>query len=350
MQLVLMLLGEFWDTLCDMAPYLLFGFLVAGALSVFLSASFVERHLGGHGIWPIFKASLLGVPLPLCSCGVIPVATSLRKHGSSKGATTAFLLSTPQTGVDSIVATFGLLGPVFAIFRPIAAFAVGLIGGSIVAATDNSKEANAETEHCTDDCCAHAEKQSKLRRALRHAFIVLPRDIARPLLVGLVIAAAIGAFVPPNFFSENLGEGLVPMLVMMAMGIPLYVCATASIPIAAMMMMKGVTPGAALVFLMTGPATNAATIATLWKIFGQRTTLIYLAVVAFTALGSGVLLDQFFNITDLPMGTIKSWMLPHWFKVICAVVLVIIAAPAMLAKRHAKRPDDVRETESAPND
>jgi hypothetical protein len=231
------------------------------------------------------------------------------------------------------MATFGLLGPVFAIFRPIAAFAVGLIGGLIVAATDNSKEADAHADHCTDECCAPVEKRSKLRLALRHAFIVLPRDIAGPLLVGLIIAAAIGAFVPENFFSENLGKGIVAMLVMMAVGIPLYVCATASIPIAAMMMMKGVTPGAALVFLMTGPATNAATIATLWKIFGKRTTLIYLAVVAFTALGSGLLLDYFFNITDLPMGTIKSWMLPHWAKVVSAVALLVVLAVATLSGR-----------------
>jgi uncharacterized membrane protein YraQ (UPF0718 family) len=328
-----------------MAPYLLFGFFIAGILSIFLSAAFVEKHLGGHGIWPVIKASLLGVPLPLCSCGVIPVATSLSKHGSSKGATTAFLLSTPQTGVDSILATYGLLGPVFAIFRPIAAFAVGLIGGSIVSVVDPSSGENAGPEKCEDECCAHKQKRSRLIAALRHGFVVLPRDIAKPLLVGLVIAGAIATLVPENFFSENLGVGLVPMLVMMAVGIPLYVCATASIPIAAMMIMKGVTPGAALVFLMTGPATNAATIATLWKMFGRRTTLVYLAVVALTALGSGILLDYFFTVTDLPAGMHHAHMLPEPVKVIAAVLLIILTVAAALTRKHKDNPAEKKDHE-----
>lgn len=334
MELALTILAEFWNTLCEMAPYLLFGFFVAGMLSIFISPEFVEKHLGGRGIWPVFKASLFGVPLPLCSCGVIPVATSLRRHGSSKGATTAFLLSTPQTGVDSIMATFGLLGPVFAIFRPLAAFVVGMLGGSLVAATEPSNGADTNAEPCSDECCAHTGKSSRLRKALRHGFTVLPRDIAKPLLVGLIIAGAISAFVPENFFAENLGKGFVAMLVMMAVGIPVYVCATASIPVAAMMMMKGVTPGAALVFLMTGPATNAATIAMLWKMLGKRITLIYLAVVAFTALGSGLLLDYFFNVTDLPAGKIESWMLPQWFKSLSAIALLVILAVATISLRR----------------
>ena len=334
MTLVMEICMSFWYTLSDMAPYLLFGFLVAGALSILISADLVEKHLGGRGIWPVFKASLFGVPLPLCSCGVIPVAASLRRHGSSKGATTAFLLSTPQTGVDSIMATFSLLGPVFAIFRPFAAFAAGMIGGSIVAAADDSNGEHEEVEECRDACCCHAEKQSKAAQVLHYGFVTLPKDIAKPLMLGLVIAGVISVAVPADFFAETLGTGFLAMLVMMLLGIPVYVCATASIPVAAAMMMKGVTPGAALVFLMTGPATNAATIATLWKVLGRKTTLIYLAVVAGTALGSGLILDLLFDVTGMDPGHAGHWMLPGWAKTITALVLIGVLAFAMFPPKE----------------
>ena len=323
----------FWGTLCDMAPYLLFGFLVAGALSILISPELVEKHLGGRGIWPVFKASLFGVPLPLCSCGVIPVSASLRRHGSSKGATTAFLLSTPQTGVDSIMATFSLLGPVFAVFRPLAAFAAGMIGGSIVAAADDPAAGEIDVEECKEACCHHAAARSKTVQILHYGFVTLPRDIARPLLIGLVIAGVIAVAVPADFFAETLGTGFLAMLVMMLLGIPVYVCATASIPVAAAMMLKGITPGAALVFLMTGPATNAATIATLWKILGRRTTLIYIAIVAGTALGSGLLLDLLFDVTGISPGHTGHWMLPGWARTLSALVLIAVLIAALLPRK-----------------
>jgi len=333
----------FWNTLCEMAPYLLFGFLVAGTLSVFVSPELVERHLGGRGIWPILKASFLGVPLPLCSCGVIPVAASLRRHGSSKGATTAFLLSTPQTGVDSIMATLALLGPVFAIFRPVAAFFTGILGGLAIEAVGDSDNADFDLELCTEECCCDSHSsRSKLSRLLRYGFITLPRDIAKPLLVGLVIAGFISALVPSDFFANALGTGILAMIVMMLLGIPIYVCATASIPVAAALMMKGATPGAALVFLMTGPATNAAAIATLWKVLGKRSALAYLATVALAALGSGLLLDYLFNIADVNAGYIESWMPPQWFKTTCALVLLTILCAAIRA-RPAKRQEDEKK-------
>ena len=321
---------EFWYTLCEMAPYLLFGFLIAGLLSVLVSPELVERHLGGRGIWPIFKASLFGVPLPLCSCGVIPVAASLRRHGASKGATTAFLLSTPQTGVDSIMVTFSLLGPVFAVFRPLAAFITGLVGGSIVEAIGTSGKGEAKSEPCSDECCCPVGGQSRLVRALRYGFMVLPSEIGRPLLIGLLVAGGISAFVPSSFFAETIGTGILAMLVMMILGIPVYVCATASIPIAAAMMVKGISPGAALVFLMTGPATNAAAIATLWKVLGKQTALIYLGVVAVSALGSGLLLDYVFRIGNIAPGHVQVWMLPQGVKTLSAIALMVIIGAAVL--------------------
>jgi uncharacterized membrane protein YraQ (UPF0718 family) len=330
---------ELWQTLCEMAPYLLFGFLVAGFLSVLVTPETVERHLGGKGFWPVFKASLLGVPLPLCSCGVIPVAASLRKHGSSKGATAAFLISTPQTGVDSIAVTYGMLGPVFAVFRPVAAFISGIIGGWIIEAVDGKHATDDAREPCTDECCSPGRKRNIILRMLYHGFIVLPRDIARPLVIGLLIAGIIGVIVPAGFFTDKLGSNFAQMLVMMAFGIPLYVCATASVPIAAAMILKGISPGAALVFLMTGPATNAATIATIWKTMGRRAAAIYLAAVAGTALVSGILLDSLFAFPVLHIEHAAHNMLPAWVQTACAIALIVMFAAAAIRFRptHAAK-------------
>lgn len=337
MEIATNILLGLWNTLREMAPSLMFGFLMAGVISVFLSPAVVERHLGGSGFKPIVKASLFGVPLPLCSCSVIPVATSLRRHGASRGATTSFLLSTPQTGVDSIVVTYSLLGPVFAVFRPLAAFIVGLIGGTAVRFWGNGNGKNTGTEA---DCgCSGDNKTggSVLARIFRHGFITLPRDIGKSLLVGLLIAGSIGTLLPPGFFSEYIGTGFPAMLVMMLLGLPVYVCATASVPIAAVMIAKGVTPGAALVFLMSGPATNAATIGAVWKIMGRRETLIYLATVAITALASGLLLDFLFEITALPSIDAPHRMTPSWLKTGSAIALIAITLYASYGYRLKQR-------------
>ncbi len=282
--------GAFWGTLTQMSPYLLLGFLVAGLLSVFLSPRLIERHLGGGGLWPLVKASLFGVPLPLCSCGVIPVTMSLRKHGAGKGAAIAFLLSTPQTGVDSIFVTYSLLGPVFAIIRPVAALITGLVGGALVSVVDG-RAARGDVK-CEDECCSTAEgRPPAMARMMKHAFVTLPRDIGLSMLVGLVIAAVISAVVPDDYFASVLGGGILAMIVMVLAGVPVYVCATASVPVAAALIAKGVSPGVALVFLMTGPATNAASLTTIWANLGARTAITYLATVGGAALGSGVLVD-----------------------------------------------------------
>jgi hypothetical protein len=328
------ILADFWGTMAEMSPYLLFGFFVAGLLSVFLPTSFIQKHLGGPGPGPVLKASLLGIPLPLCSCGVIPVAMSLRKHGASKGATVSFLLSTPQTGVDSFLVTFSLLGPVFAIFRPIIAFVTGLVGGTATELLAAAPERHLQSRHagtpssqtqCTDPCCA-LKGPHKLLAALKYGFVTLPRDIAAAMLVGLVVAAAISALVPKDFFAEKLGTGIGAMLVMMAVGIPVYVCATASVPVAAALIAKGLTPGAAMVFLMTGPATNAAAFATVWKVLGRRTAIIYVLTVAACALGAGVLLDFIGVGLRLPVVSHCGWMLPEYVKHISAGVLLGVLA------------------------
>jgi len=319
---------EFWSVLGEMAPYLLFGFLAAGFLSVVFSAEAVERHLGGHGIWPSVKAAAFGVPLPLCSCGVLPVAASLRKHGAGRGATTAFLLSTPTTGVDSILVTFSLLGPVFAIFRPVAALFEGILGGLLVEFFDSGNGvAEPKPATCTDECCSvEGKKGNFFYRVFRYGFITLPRDIGKSLLIGLVVAGIITAFIPNDFFAGVLGTGISGMIVMMLLGIPVYVCATASVPVAVALIAKGVSPGAALVFLMTGPATNAAALAIIWHIMGRRTTFIYLATVAVSAIASGLILDYIFNLGNFTPSPGMPWMMPGFARTTFALILLAVLA------------------------
>jgi hypothetical protein len=327
-----LIITDFWSTIAEMSPYLLFGFFVAGLLSVLVSQQLVEKHLGGRGLLPLLKASIFGVPLPLCSCGVIPVSMSLHKHGASKGSTIAFLLSTPQTGVDSIFVTLSLLGPVFAVFRPVAALITGIVGGTFVDLFEKDGEIQkSPAEKCTDECCS-TEKTSRVVKGLKYGFVTLPRDIGKAMLLGLIIAAFISALVPDGYFAEKLGTGIFAMVVMMFLGIPVYVCATASVPVAAALIMKGLTPGAALVFLMTGPATNAASFITIWKTLGRTTAIIYLATVAGCALLGGILLDLLATSVDIDITAHPHWMLPAIVKYISAVVLLAVLGYALFSK------------------
>ena len=296
-----------WSVFVAMAPFLILGFLVAGFLSVVISPEWVERHLGGKGLGQVFKASLFGVPLPLCSCGVIPVAASLRRHGASKGATTAFLLSTPQTGVDSIAVTYGLLGPFMAVVRPVAALVTGVFGGGLVQTLDREDDqvpipsaAAAGAECSSGDCSETTGHRSKIVEALHYGLVVLPRDIGKALIYGVVISGLIAAVVEPKALESSLGGGLWPMLAAMAIGIPLYVCATASTPIALGLIHAGLSPGAALVFLISGPATNTAALTTLWKVLGRRSAIIYLVTVAVASLATGLLVDGLIGAGGLP--------------------------------------------------
>jgi len=281
---------ETWLITARMAPYLLLGFLVAGGLSVFISPVWLERHLGGRGMGPVFRAALFGIPLPLCSCGVIPVGASLRQHGASRAATTSFLLSTPQTGVDSILVTWTMLGPFFAVFRPFAALFTGLLGGAAVQlfVPDEHRLSGASDGKAPAQPVGLA---GRLAAALRYGLTTLPADIGRALLIGLVIAGILGAVIPADFLDGYLGRGALSILLMMIVGIPIYVCATASVPVAASFIFLGASPGAALAFLIAGPATNAATLTTIARILGRRAAVIFLLTVAVSAFGGGLLLD-----------------------------------------------------------
>jgi hypothetical protein len=282
---------------------------------------------------------------------VIPVTVSLRKHGASKGASISFLLSTPQTGVDSFFVTYSLLGPVFAILRPLIAFITGIIGGAAVGAIaeksieqkQDAQDDSAENK-CEDECCKKT-KDSKFVRAFKYGFLTIPRDIGKPMLLGLIIAALISAFVPGDFVVEGVETvgTFGTMLIMMAIGIPVYVCATASVPLAAVMIMKGICPGAVLVFLMTGPATNAAAFATIWKVMGTRTALVYITTVIFCALGFGLLLEAAFPNLSVSIQEHFHEMGPTLAGHISAIVLLIVLLYGIYAKIRSSA-DQQKET------
>jgi len=329
---------RFWSTICEMAPFLIFGFIIAGALSVFVSADWIQRNLGRGRIAPVVKAAAFGVPLPLCSCSVIPVAASLRRHGASRGATTAFLISTPQTGADSIFATFSLLGWVFAVFRPIFALISGILGGTLVAVTGNADRqggGEGEPTECTGACCT-ARGGRKIVAALQYGLIVLPRDIGKALTIGLIAGALITVYVGGNdYFSRSVPPGPPQILLMMLVGMPLYICATASIPIAAGLILAGVSPGAAFALLITGPATNAAAIAAIWKVLGPRTCLIYLGTMMVSAFVGGMLLDRLVSIDQ-----VRNMMMHHdslpWWKHAAGVALMGLLGAAAFRRTGRK--------------
>lgn len=301
-------LAAFWQTAQQMALWLLWGFLFAGVLSLFFTPERVEGLLGRRAGWrAVLWAVLLGVPLPLCSCGVLPVAAGLRKSGASKGATAGFLLATPQTGLDSIFATYALLGGLFAVTRPLVALLSGLTGGWLIEWLDAEATQVATTKNTKSTKGGDAEATQAAQgvtlegrvvggaagvlRVVNYAFCLLG-NVARPLALGLTISAAILAFVPPDgLVGEWLAKDWIAFPVMLLVGLPLYVCSTASIPMALALMAKGLSPGAALIFLIAGPALNGASLTTLWALLGRRSAVLFLAVVALFAVGSGLALN-----------------------------------------------------------
>jgi len=328
------ILTEAWNVTAVMAPYLLLGFFVAGVLGAFVPVSFIENHLGKRGLWQIVKASLLGVPIPLCSCSVIPVTASLRRHGATKGAAISFLTSTPQTGVDSIAATWGLLGPLFAVFRTAVAFITGVICGAAVEAfTPPSEDSGSE---CADEHCPSCHPKSgmnKWKQVFTYGFGTLPRDIGRALLIGIIISGLLGALVPEDFFTRYLSSEWLSMLAVMALGIPLYVCSTGSIPIALAMIGMGLSPGAALVFLITGPATNAATIATVFQTMGRRAVLIYLATLSTCSLAAGWLLNRIITAQVITEQVHHHAAETSRFEQLCALLLTGLLISAVLPRK-----------------
>lgn len=307
-------LAAVWDILLESSLFVLFGFFVAGLLKGFIPDDFIQRHLGGSRKRSIVKASLFGIPIPLCSCGVIPAAAGLQKQGAGKGAVTSFMISTPETGVDSMAVTYALLDPIMTVMRPVAAFFTATCTGLLVNLFDRdvqpkSKESKgtaaplpmASASCCSLDCgCEdHGAEEAraivvvwqKFRKGMSFAFGSLLSDIGPWLLLGIGLAGIITVTLSPEFITSYLGEGLLSMVIMIALATPLYVCATASTPIAAALALKGLSPGAALVFLLAGPATNMATITVVAKLFGRKVAIIYVGSIMFCSLALGLVVN-----------------------------------------------------------
>lgn len=325
----------------EMSPYLLLGFLFAGILHVFIPGVVYSRYLSGHSFRSVFYAALFGVPLPLCSCGVIPTAMGLRKEGASKGATVSFLIATPETGVDSIAATYSLMGLPFAIVRPITAFFTSLLAGQLINTFDTTNDTLTDIKKQDTEChCHHSEKKDisslslyeKIKEALRYAFIEMMQDIGKWLVIGLVVAGLITVFVPDTFFEIFKGNTILSMLLVLCIAIPMYICATGSIPIAVALIMKGLTPGAALVLLMAGPACNMASLLVINKALGRKTLILYLLSIISGAVFAGLLIDS------LP----TEWFVPtllnashhteggySWFNLGCTILLILLLLNAV---------------------
>jgi len=312
-----------WSTLLQMAPALLLGFLAAGIISAFMSEGFIRRHLGGRGLAPIAKAALLGVPMPLCSCGVLPVAAALKRSGASRGAVVAFLISVPQTGADNIFVVWSLLGLTFALYSPVSAFLSGLFGGTICQYFGGNEVKNGNT----NDSFNIERPQKSLVAILKYSYITLLDDIAGALLLGVGIAGLISVVVPNDWISDHIGSGIGSMVLMLLAGIPIYVCSSGSVPIAAAFMEKGASAGAALIFLITGPASNAAGLAAISKLLGLRCLVLFLFSLVLFAFGSGFLLNWLYSFlpaaATLPPPHVHGSGINTPFQLICGVLMLL---------------------------
>lgn len=334
-------LTDLFEIFNEMSPYLMLGFFFAGLLHVFFPKQKVNKYMGKQNRNSVLNASLLGIPLPLCSCGVIPTGISFYKHGASRGSTVSFLISTPQTGIDSILVTYSLLGLPFALIRPIIALVSGVIGGSLTNTLTRK-----EKDEKVSESVEKAEKLSlskKSREMFRYAYVEFLQDISNWLIIGLVLAAIVSVVVPPDFFAAHHGNDFLGKIIILIAAVPVYVCATASVPIAAVLMLKGLSPGAALVFLMAGPATNAATITMIGKVLGKRSLFSYLISIIGGALIFGSLIDwllpgAWFELNALSEASPHQHeTLPYWLKILSSVLLVALILNGYLQKFFDRR-------------
>ncbi len=364
-----------WGLVAEMGPYLLFGFAVAGILFLLIKPATVKRLLGKPGLAGVVKASLVGVPMPLCSCSVIPVAASLRRSGASRGATASFLSSTPQTGVDSILATYALLGGLFTAVRVGVAFITGIVTGFLIdvfavrklkadaaagaAEAPSTPGADGEGD---DAACCHSTEASQdtastdaadsgggLKGALRYGLITLPADLSAALGIGLVLAGLMTTLLPTGLISGNLSTGPLAFLLATAISLPLYVCATASIPMAYALIAAGLSPGATLVFLIAGPATNTATVATVWKMLGRGATFVYLGSLLVISWTAGALFNAVLQTgldTVAEHGDHASG--PALWQHLAGIVLIAVLLIATWSTRQDSGTSDTGEEAAAP--
>lgn len=342
MDFIINTLNESWKLVLESSIYIIFGLLASGLLRVFINPASVAQHLGHGRFFSVFKAALLGIPIPLCSCGVLPAAASLKKQGANNGATTAFLISTPESGVDSIAITYALLDPIMTMARPVAAFASAITAGlseNLLGKGRHEKSLTPDLTCPVDGCCdgegcspeehkRHHSVVDRVSAGLRFAFTDVWGDLASWFFLGLLLAGVITTLLPEEMISRYLGGGLHSMLFMLVLGIPLYICATASTPVASALILKGVSPGAALVFLLVGPATNVTSLTVLFGILGKRAGAIYLSAIAISAVLFGLAVDQVYASLGLSAQAVvgkAAEIVPLWAQWAGAFALFIFS-------------------------
>jgi hypothetical protein len=363
MNILYEILGKGWDLLLDSGIYVLLGLTVSGLLRGFVNPQAIARHLGRGRFLSVFKAALVGIPIPLCSCGVLPAAASLKKQGANNGAATAFLISTPETGVDSVAVSYALLDPILTVFRPAAALVTAVTAGiieNLFPGKESGPLVQPDLGCPLDGCCdgsdcppedhvRHHNPLEKIILGMRYVFREVWNDIVGWFFLGLFLAGLITALVPEALFQNTLGGGLMPMLIMLVFSIPLYVCATASTPIAAALILKGISPGAALVFLLAGPATNVTSLTVLTGLLGKRAAAVYLGTIAVFSLLFGLLADRLYAYWGLsPRAIIGQGgeLLPAWAQWAGAVLLLLLSIKPLAGKVadrfHLRTPKSAR--------
>lgn len=326
----------------EMSPYLLLGFFIAGLLQAYVPQRLYSRHFSRPNMSSVLKSALMGIPLPLCSCGVIPTAVALRKKGASRGATMSFLISTPQTGVDSILATYSLLGPAMAVYRPLVALVTSIFGGWLTNRSETEEERNEDVNNQFVDNSSEVPSGffPKMKYALSYGFVEMIADVGKWLVIGLLVAAVITVAIPDSWFRIFAESPWLSYLLVLVLTLPMYVCATGSLPIAVSFLMKGLSPGSAMIFLMVGPATNAASLIVVDKVLGRRTTVAYLVAVVIGALLSAIAIDYLLPAAWFAMPA----MFHHGacchdegistFQLICTIVFALLLINALVLHRH----------------
>lgn len=345
------LLNNIWSVYLDTAIWLLFGLMAAGLVKAYIPEDAMQKWLGGSGVSAVGRAALFGAPLPLCSCGVLPVALGLRRAGASKEATVSFLISTPETSIDSVTVTYALMGPIMAVYRPFAALMSAVITGIMVAfikdepvPSESDMAPACSSQKTSSSCCNTGEKESqssccassdevvsasKLKQAVYFAGAELLDDISKWLAFGIIFAGVMATVIPDGWLAQW-GQGLMAMLVMLVVGIPMYICAVASTPVAAGLLLAGVSPGAVLVFLLVGPATNIAGLMLIRQEMGNRVTMVYLAGIALVSVVMGLMLEWLLLSYDLQIQTSAQHQhsfIPYELSLLSAIILLVLAVP-----------------------
>ena len=332
MELFELLANNFLLLLNAMSIYLLLGLLLAGILKQIVPDDFISKHLGKSSTGSVIKATIFGIPLPVCSCSVIPLAQSLRKEGASKGSVQSFLISTPITGVDSILATFSFFGLIFTIFRVVSsiiiAITVGLIQNFVEKDDKKIQEVKEETScscHCSCDSAKKEKKSFSIKEVFSYAYVTLFKDMVKPLFIGLILGALFTTFVPKEYSSLLFENQFLTYLVIILFSMPLYVCATASLPLAAAFMLNGMSGGAAFIFLTAGPATSAVTMSVVYKLLGKTSLIIYITTIALLSLLFGFLYDMFFSELNILNFSVDNDDSSIYTQISSLIILVLLS-------------------------